>query len=304
MRKYLLRKEPLHARPFQIQGNASVTLPPSIDLRPKCTPVRDQGSLGSCTAFAICGAMELDEQNKSNILSPLFQYYNERVADGDVSQDNGSTMTQAVTVMVRYGICQEQLWQYNVSQFAVKPSANCFTNALGNKGLNVVQVSATIQAIKTCLAQSQPVILGIMVYASFESASVAQTGIIPLPAANEQLLGGHAIVCVGYSDANSWLICKNSWGADWGDKGYFYLPYSYITMDHLASDIWCIPAVTNPPPTPTPTPPTPPVPVPPSPSLNLNFNPVLFTKTFASKYITPSATLDANLFASALVGSF
>jgi len=98
-----------------------------------------------------------------------------------------------------------------------------------------------LTALKTALAEGYPVVLGINVYESFESDQVAKTGIVPLPEDSEKLLGGHAVLAVGYKDDvvnidQGVVIVRNSWGEGWGDKGYFYLPYSYFTK--YVSDMW------------------------------------------------------------------
>lgn len=81
---------------------------------------------------------------------------------------------------------------------------------------------------------------GFTVYQSFESAQVARTGKVPLPSMGESVLGGHATMAVGYSDADQRFIVQNSWGRDWGDKGYFHMPYSYLTDADLAADMWTV----------------------------------------------------------------
>jgi C1A family cysteine protease len=94
--------------------------------------------------------------------------------------------------------------------------------------------------MKACLASGYPFIFGFTVYDSFESDAVAKTGIVPMPSKTELVLGGHAVMAVGYDDSKKWFIVRNSWGEDWGDKGYFYIPYDYLTNKNLASDFWTI----------------------------------------------------------------
>ncbi|HTV75875.1 MAG TPA: C1 family peptidase, partial [Candidatus Baltobacteraceae bacterium] len=93
---------------------------------------------------------------------------------------------------------------------------------------------------KGCLASGYPFVFGFTVYESFESAQVARTGHASLPKSGEQSIGGHAVMCVGYDDAKQWFIVRNSWGPNWGMKGYFTLPYVYLTATNLASDFWTI----------------------------------------------------------------
>jgi C1A family cysteine protease len=94
--------------------------------------------------------------------------------------------------------------------------------------------------MKTCLASGFPIVVGIAVYSSFESGTVAKTGVVPMPKSNEECLGGHAVVCVGYDDKAQTWIMRNSWGLGWGNKGYFTLPYLYLLDSSLCSDLWCI----------------------------------------------------------------
>ena len=82
--------------------------------------------------------------------------------------------------------------------------------------------------MKDCLSSGLPFVFGFGVYESFETKEVAETGIMPIPKKNEKLLGGHAIMAVGYNDEKEHFIIRNSWGIDWGDRGYFYMPYSFI----------------------------------------------------------------------------
>lgn len=100
-----------------------------------------------------------------------------------------------------------------------------------------------VNTMKGCLASGYPFVFGFTVYASFEDEQVATTGIVPMPASNEKSLGGHAVMAVGYYDATREFLVRNSWGPGWGLKGYFKIPYSYLTIPKLASDFWTIRAV-------------------------------------------------------------
>ena len=91
-----------------------------------------------------------------------------------------------------------------------------------------------------CLASGYPFVFGFTVYASFESAAVAKTGKMPMPKSGEQVVGGHAVLAVGYNNDQRVFIIRNSWGDGWGDKGYFYMPYAYLLDDNLADDLWTI----------------------------------------------------------------
>jgi len=102
------------------------------------------------------------------------------------------------------------------------------------------RLTSVLDILKGCLASGYPFVFGFTVYESFESQQVAQTGIVPMPAAGEKVVGGHAVVGVGYQDSTQQFIVRNSWGPGWGIKGYFMIPYAYLTNSNLADDFWTI----------------------------------------------------------------
>ncbi len=94
--------------------------------------------------------------------------------------------------------------------------------------------------MKQCLINGYPIIFGMAVYQSFESEEVAKTGVVSMPKKDETYLGGHAIMAVGFDDIKQTFTVRNSWGKDWGDSGYFYLPYEYMTSTEYVNDLWTI----------------------------------------------------------------
>lgn len=228
---------------------AAITLPSAVDLRPQCPPVLNQGQLGSCTANAIASAYEFD-QMKQKVAAPfvpsrLFIYYNERVIEGTVSHDSGATIRDSVKAVAHYGAPPETLWPYKITQFTVKPPAKAYTAGKKYEAVQYQRVNQTLAGIKTALAAGFPVVYGFSVYQSFESPQVAKSGIVPMPAAKEQMVGGHANMLVGYDDAASRFLSKNSWGASWGMAGYCTIPYDYLTNPKLATDFWVVRSVTD-----------------------------------------------------------
>jgi C1A family cysteine protease len=223
-------------------------LPPLVDLRPQCPKiVYDQGQLGSCTANAIAAALEFDriKQNLPDFIpSRLFIYYNERAIEGTVDQDSGAQIRDGMQSVATQGACNEVEWPYVISQFAVKPPDNCYTDALKDKAALYSRLTQNLSQLKGCLASGYPFVFGFTVYESFESEAVAQTGIAPMPSAGEQVLGGHAVLAVGYDDGQQRFIVRNSWGDGWGMQGYFTLPYAYLTDSNLSDDFWTIRLVT------------------------------------------------------------
>lgn len=220
-----------------------VVLPPSVDLRPGCPPVYDQGELGSCTANAIAAAYEYEMklQGLPDFMpSRLFLYYNERVIEGDVDQDNGAQIRDGIKTLAKQGICEELHWPYDIEKFADRPADTCYQEALENKALVYQGLARSPRMLKACLAANRPFVFGLSVYESFESEAVAKTGVVPLPQPGESCVGGHAVLCVGYDDAKDAFLVRNSWGPGWGEQGYFWLPYEYVIGKGLASDFWTL----------------------------------------------------------------
>ena len=111
------------------------------------------------------------------------------------------------------------------------------------KALKAVQyqrVAQNVNQMKGCLASGYPFVYGFTVYESFESKNVAKTGVVPMPASGEKILGGHCVLAVGYDDSQQRFLARNSWGTDWGLQGYFTVPYAYLTDPNLSSDFWTI----------------------------------------------------------------
>ena len=219
----------------------AAALPPSVDLRPHCPPVYDQGQLGSCTGNAWAGEIEF-LQIKQGLTeftpSRLFIYYNERVLDNDVNTDAGASISDGAHVVSTQGCPPETDWPYDVNAFAEKPPQTAFQDGLKHLALQVQQVSQDLTSMKEVLVSGLPIVIGFVVYESFESDQVTKTGVVPMPAHHEQKLGGHAVVVVGYDDSQSRFIVRNSWGDQWGMKGYFTMPYAYLTNPRLSSDFW------------------------------------------------------------------
>jgi C1A family cysteine protease len=214
-------------------------LPPSVDLRNQDSPIEDQGNLGSCTSFASGAAFRFDlrKQGLSDfVISHLFEYYNSRKTKG---KDDGATTRDSIKAINTYGICPETEWPYNISAFASKPPKRCYTDAKQDRALTYQRVSQNLDQMKGCLASGLPFVIGISVYQSFESQDVASTGIVPLPSQYEAILGGHALLCLGFNDSTQRFTVRNSWG-NWGDSGYIYLPYQYLEDRNLSSDFWVV----------------------------------------------------------------
>jgi C1A family cysteine protease len=218
-------------------------LPESVDLRPNCPPIYDQGDLGSCTANAIGAAFQFEQMKQgvpNFIPSRLFIYYSERAIEHTIDSDSGAMIRDGIKSTVKQGVPPEELWPYKIEKFKTKPPSNIYAEAKKHQVLLYRRILQSLPQMRSCLATGYPFVLGFTVYESFESQAVAKTGDVPLPGAHEQVVGGHAVLAVGYDDTQRRFLLRNSWGVDWGLKGYFTMPYSYLTQSSLASDFWTI----------------------------------------------------------------
>lgn len=232
--------------PYAAPHEVLKAIPPVVDLRANCGSIRDQGPLGSCTGFAVTNAFWFDllkQQLPSFEPSALFVYYNERVIEHTVQSDAGASIRDSVKTIVQQGVCSTSDWPYDVSRFTTKPSEQAYTDAKSNKAVLYQRVQQNLNMMLACLASGSPIVLGFVVYSSFESPQVAQTGIVPMPQHREQRLGGHAVMCCGYNSTSQTFTCMNSWGASWGQQGFFTIPWAYLTNSSLASDFWTVKTV-------------------------------------------------------------
>jgi C1A family cysteine protease len=191
-----------------------IKLPPKVDLSGGCSPVEDQGRLGSCTANALVGALEFLEK-KDDVgfvdLSRLFVYYNERAIEGTVDQDSGALIRDGVKSLAKLGVCAEERWPYKVNHvtFKKKPPVTCYTAAKNHRIKSYHRIN-TLDEMRTCLAEGYPFVFGFTVYSAFESDEVAKSGILHLPKRSEQVEGGHAVMAVGYDDSKRRFLVRNS----------------------------------------------------------------------------------------------
>ncbi|MGH9094447.1 MAG: C1 family peptidase [Acidimicrobiales bacterium] len=232
-------------RDARLQVAPVTSLPAAVDLstQPDMPPVYDQGQLGSCTGNAIAGAVDFDNHRQNHVFltpSRLWVYYQERVIEGTVDQDAGGQIRDGIKSVAHLGVCPETDWPYDIATFAQTPPAKDYTDALGDRALTYQAVTQDLFALKSVLANGLPIVFGFTVYDSFESPEVASSGIAPMPDPTSKVVGGHAVVLVGYNDAVDRFRVRNSWGTGWGQSGYFELPYLYVTSSSLASDFWVI----------------------------------------------------------------
>ncbi len=236
------------------------SLPATVDLRKWCSPVENQGQIGSCTANAGIGVVEYFENRafgKYLNASRLFLYKATRDF-AKLSGDSGAFLRSTMGALALFGVPPEDYWPYTDKSpdFDKEPPAFCYSFASNYKSVkyfrhdsNELSKDAVLESVKKSLAGGIPSMFGFTVYNSISQA--AKTGKIPFPGKNEKILGGHAIVAVGYdnkmkiknttseSETVGALLIRNSWGAEWGDKGYGWLPYDCV-LEETAVDFWSI----------------------------------------------------------------
>lgn len=250
-RRYGYHRDIPDSRDFGMRSMKIVapsSLPSSLGLESWCGPVKDQGSLGACTAFAGCGNREFlarKYESRSPVLSPLFLYYIERQIDGTIAQgDAGSTGRTDCRAMNRVGICEEVADVYDPASFQAVPSAGQIENATLYKA-GAYHSIGNVEDMKSCLASGYCVLIGFAVYPSFEGQDMATNGLMPMPAATETMLGGHETLAIGYDDSvvgpsktTGAFYVRNSWGPSWGASGNFWMPYEFAADSNLLWDAW------------------------------------------------------------------
>lgn len=233
--------------------SAAKSAPAAIDLRAWCSPIEDQKSIGSCTAHAGVGMLEYYERRAfgSHIdASRLFLYKVTRNLLG-WKGDTGGYLRTTMKALAMTGVPPEQYWPYHTSKFDEEPSA--FLYALGDnyEALKYYRLDPSgtppaevLANVKAKLAANLPSMFGFTVYNSIPPLGEG-TGEIPFPESGDKVAGGHAVLAVGYDDARKIGKCKgallirNSWGVNWGEAGYGWLPYDYV-LRGLANDFWAM----------------------------------------------------------------
>lgn len=234
-------------------------LPASVDLRAWCSPVENQGSLGSCTANAGVGMVEYFERRafgKHIDASRLFLYKATRNML-HWTGDTGAFLRSTMGALALFGVPPEEYWPYVVADFEKEPTAFCYAFAQNYQTISYYRLdppgttpAVLLNQIKTYLAGGLPSMFGFTVYNSYTQA--ATTGKIPFPTAGEKIVGGHAIMAVGFDDkmkikntnpgaieTTGALLIRNSWGPAWGAAGYGWLPYEFV-LRGLATDWWSL----------------------------------------------------------------
>ncbi len=238
---------------FSVPLKTLQSLPAKVDLG-SAFPVYDQKEIGSCTANALAAAVQFDRikdaLDPAFIPSRLFIYYNERSLEGDVPLDKGAQIRDGVKTLQQQGVCPEDMWPYipttppyEGGPFPVgsapvtRPPQQCYDTAINYTISSYQSLTQSLSQLQGCLASGYPFVFGFTVFKSWwESEST----IMGMPASDDSVVGGHAVLCTGYDNDTQLFKFRNSWGPELGENGYFYMPYAYMTSPDLADDFWVI----------------------------------------------------------------
>ena len=211
----------------------------SVDLRQYLSKdIENQGEIGSCVTNAITSALEYISHRATGKffqMSRLFLYYNARaynMQEGDLLKDSGCSILNALHCAQNIGVCLESNWPYDVSKMNEKPSATAFVEAEKYKVDQFQFVKNNLNDMLSCLDEGYPFVFGLKLTKSFNQIG----GLVPIPEAGDSGLGkhsNHAMLCVGYNKKEKFFIVRNSWGSEWGDGGYCYIPFDYMTSNDM-----------------------------------------------------------------------
>jgi C1A family cysteine protease len=233
-----LRPSPVDHRD-RVYQQTKATVRPLVDLTEWDSAVDSQGSLGSCTAHAVTNAFELLLKKlyaeQYHDLSTLFVYYHARLFENRLSTDSGAYIRDGLKAAKRYGVCKNSLWPYVESKFDVQPHPDCYVDASG-RVVSSYEKLYTLTDLLEVLNANRPVVTGMRIYSGFYQVDQNHS-VVPLPAAAEASIGAHAVTLVGYDVAQTQFLAKNSFGTDWGNGGYCWIPFDYMRMH--AFENWC-----------------------------------------------------------------
>ena len=238
---------------------AKASLSATADLRQWCSPIEDQGQLGSCTANAGVGMVEYFERRafgRHIDASRLFLYKATRNLMHETG-DTGAYLRTTMGALALFGVPPEEYWPYDVAKFDREPPTFCYAFAQSYQAIKYYRLDPpntpkemVLSRIKANLSANLPSMFGFTVYSSISQAG--RSGEIPYPTRGESVEGGHAVVAVGYDDGKKIknpyrgtvqttgaFLVRNSWGTGWGDGGYGWLPYEYV-LQGLAEDWWSL----------------------------------------------------------------
>ncbi len=251
------KKDKPDVRDFRLKSVSSVLSgaklmrPKMVDNSKKCSPVEDQKNLGSCTAQMLAGIVEYNnirwgERVSRKQISRLFEYYATRKIMGTTEEDSGAYIRDTIKAAAVYGCVWERLWRYDISRFTENPPQKIWDAATTHKITSYHRIDdGDLETMKQTLASGYLIGFGFEVYTNFVTRKMSIEGHLHLPSSHDIVLGGHAVVLVGYDDEKKAFKVRNSWGKDWALGGYFWIDYDYVGDRNLSNDFWVINSATK-----------------------------------------------------------
>lgn len=230
---------------FSFSRAKPIPVPETGDLRATMPMVWDQATLLSCVPHGVLAVLQhvrmLNglEQKYPLIPSRLFPYYFGRKLDNSTDKNVGMSLRDGIKAVAKWGVCREDLWPYDVSKLKDEPTQEAQTAAFQHVVFEYKRVILNASSFLQALAAGNPIIIGSMLYSSFESDEVRDTGIVPMPVKGEWQAGGHCMVIVGWNTTTKQFLVRNSWGVDWGIDGHCWIPFEYFTTN-FTNAAWII----------------------------------------------------------------
>lgn len=139
-----------------------------------------------------------------------------------------------MSALKKYGVCREDLWPYIPEKFNIEPTAECYADALPRAIPEYRRIEDLVGMVEV-LNTDTPVVFGMMLYPGFMRLD-KNHATVQIPAANETDIGAHAMSMVGYDADKKLFLAKNSFGTDWGDNGYCWIPFEYL--EKYQTEMW------------------------------------------------------------------
>lgn len=242
LNRFITYPSPFDSRDY-IYAESNVRWKDSVDLREWDSPVDDQYQLGSCVGNAIANAYEhmlkRDYPEHFVELSRLFIYYNARTFYNEELLDAGTTVRNGLKGVKLYGACEEKIWPYDIEKFDDKPSQEAYDNAAPRKIVTYTHLFSNSNVIDA-LTAGHPVVFGLDLFNDFMTLT-KEDAVVKMPTSISIPAGGHAMCLVGYDLYKNMFLAKNSFGTEWGDNGYCWIPFKYFETYSYDKWVFTIP---------------------------------------------------------------